>query len=127
MRLPSLMFHRRQLPLSPAVSHELFKLELPGPYLPKQEVNRPNMRLPLQDLSNSNGLPNKAKPKRIPKVQKPIVLSHLASPANVKKREHSPEDTSDAPALKKRGVSSNASSFSDVSSAAAASQPRREP
>jgi len=29
---------------------------------------------------------------------------NLASPANVKKREHSPEDTSDAPALKKRGV-----------------------
>ena len=92
-----------------------------GPYPPKLEVNLPNKRLPLQDLSNSNGQPIKAKPKRKPKLQKPIVFSNLASPANVKKREHSPEDTSDAPALKKRGVSSNASSFSDIPSTAAAS------
>ena len=61
-----------------------------GPYLPKQEVNRPNMRLPLQDLSNSNGLPNKAKPKRIPKVQKPIVLSHWLLQLTLKK-ENTPQ------------------------------------
>ena len=98
-----------------------------GPNSLKLEVNRPNKRLPLQDLSNSNGQPIKAKPKRTPKLQKPIVFSNLASPANVKKREHSPEDTSDAPALKKRGVSSNASSFSVIPSAATASQPRHKP
>ncbi|KAF3960658.1 hypothetical protein CMV_014646 [Castanea mollissima] len=97
------------------------------PILPYLEVNRPNSRPPLQDLSNSNGLPTKLKPKIISKQLKPTGSSHLVSLASAKKREHFPKDISDTPVKKKRGASSDVSSLSDAPSVVAVPQPRRLP
>ena len=98
-----------------------------GPSLPKKDCNRPTRRSPFKDLSNSNGLPSKIKPKRVPKIQKPIDTPHLVTPASVKKREHSPENCSDSPTFKKRGVSSIAFPLYDAPLAVAVPQPRRAP
>ena len=106
------------LPIGPQVNE---------PILPSSVVNHPITTPPLQDLSNTDGLPTKLNPKRTSKLLKPPISSHLCPSTSVKKRGHFPEDISDTPVQKEKGMSSDVPSLSNASSVMAVPQPRHSP